>query len=114
MITVAQVFDRLRTVIDPELNINIVDLGLIYNVSVQGNDTVAERGNTNKHKIIHILMTLTTPTCPLAGEFQKKIKKALVTLDGKLTENDINIELTFDPPWVIDMMNEEARASLGM
>ena len=92
MMTEQEVWDKLRLVIDPELKVNIVDLGLVYKV---------EAG-----KKIHILMTLTSPGCPLAGMFDVLIKHQL--------KADADIELTFDPPWTSDMMSEAAKIELGM
>jgi metal-sulfur cluster biosynthetic enzyme len=102
-ITVGQVKERLRTVIDPELNINIVDLGLVYKVKV----------GTGKAKVF-ILMTLTTPGCPLAGVIDAMTRKSLEDLPDINIRKDIDIELTFDPPWVPDMMSEEAKAELNL
>lgn len=100
------VYEKLKTVMDPELAVNIVDLGLVYGV------TVREVGG----KIaIDILLTLTTPGCPLAGVFDRMIKDALWGLEGiSDVDEQVKCTLTFDPPWVADMMSEEARASLGM
>jgi FeS assembly SUF system protein len=93
-----RVKNKLKTVIDPELGINIVDLGLIYKVKVE-----------NKGKV-EILMTLTTPGCPLAGVFNDLVGNAVRELAGV---EDVFIELTFDPPWTEEMMTKEARAELG-
>lgn len=94
-ITEEQVWERLRTVIDPELKINIVDLGLVYKIQV----------TSDKRQEIRILMTLTTPGCPLAGMFEVLIKHKV--------KGDVEIELTFDPPWTADMMSAAAKAELG-
>ncbi len=101
--------NHLKTVIDPELHINIVDLGLIYDVSVSKKQT--EHGQKDQ---IHIVMTLTTPGCPMAGMFDRMIRDALVDVPGVDSYRDVTIELTFDPPWIIDMMDKEARARLGL
>ena len=98
MVTEEQVWERLKTILDPELKINIVDLGLVYKVKVG--------------KQIDILMTLTTPGCPLAGMFDALVKHALKKLPGVDVDRDIKIELTFDPPWTADMMSEQAKAEL--
>jgi len=86
---------------DPELNVSIVDLGLIYKITIQKNK-------------VHILMTLTTPGCPLAGMFDALVRNALLDIPGLRVKQDVEIELTFDPPWTTDMMTEEVRAELGM
>lgn len=102
-LTKEMVLAKLSKVIDPELSIDIVSLGLIYDV------TFPESGDIK----VHILMTLTTPGCPLAGVFDKMVRDALVGLEGVNVEKEVFIELTFDPPWVPDLMTEEAKAQLG-
>lgn len=100
--------ERLATVMDPELGIDIVSLGLIYDVSMtpmQLSDGVRDK--------VHILLTLTTPGCPLAGVFDPMIRDSLRGIPNLDVDEDVFIELTFDPPWVVDMMSEEARAELG-
>lgn len=94
------VFDRLRKVIDPELDIDIVRLGLIYRVKI------------NKNKI-RVVMTLTTPGCPLAPVIDQMVRDALFDLVEDPQE-DLEIDLTFDPPWTPDMMDEETRLELGL
>lgn len=102
------IYDRLKTVMDPELNIDLVSLGLIYDVSVSTRQTPE-----GERQQVHIVMTLTTPGCPLAGVFDKLVKDALFGLPDLDPEQDVTVELTFDPPWVQDMMSEEAKAELG-
>lgn len=100
-----QVWHRLGQIMDPELNIDLVSLGLIYRVDIDENGEIS------------ILMTLTTPGCPLAAVFEPMIREALEGLKfGEKTidvEQNVEIELTFDPPWAVDMMSEEAKAELG-
>jgi metal-sulfur cluster biosynthetic enzyme len=84
-------------------------LGLIYSVDVRTLQT--PDGPRDK---IHIVMTLTTPGCPLAGVFDTMVKDSLEGLPGIDLARDVMVELTFDPPWVPDMMSEEARAELGL
>ena len=91
----------LAKVIDPELQIDIVSLGLIYNVKVDGG------------KKVIIRMTLTTPGCPLAPVIDEMVRDALFGLVED-TEQDVIIDLTFDPPWIPEMMTEEARLELGL
>lgn len=91
-----QVYERLSTVMDPELKIDIVSLGLIYEV------------NVSKEKI-GVVMTLTTPGCPLAPVIDKMIKQALEPLEKK-----VELELVWDPPWTKDLMTEEAKLKLGI
>lgn len=97
MVTQDQVYARLKTVMDPELYVNIVDLGLIYSVTVsQGH--------------IKITMTLTTPGCPLAPEIDRLVREAIKPLG----EYVIELDLVWEPAWSKDRMSEEARLQLGM
>lgn len=91
--------NRLKEVIDPELGINIVDLGLVYEID-PGDDGV------------HVLMTLTSPGCPLHEVFREEVKRNVSELDA-YAEEDVEVELTFDPPWSREKMTDEARAELG-
>lgn len=106
--TADQVRQALATVMDPELNVDIVSLGLIYDVDVQEISRLA-----GKRPLVHIVMTLTTPGCPLAAVFDELVKSSLAHLPGLDLDQDVLIEITFDPPWVPDMMSEEAKAQLG-
>lgn len=93
-----EVLDSLMFVIDPEVGINIVDLGLVYNVTVAG--TAA-----------HIEMTLTTPGCPLHETIEAAVRRTLETRHPQLT--DIDLELVWDPPWDTDMITASGKAQLG-
>lgn len=96
--------------LDPELGVDVVSLGLIYDISV----SPVQSSDGSTRQVVHIVMTLTTPGCPLAGVFDQMLRDALRPLAPQLdVDEDVNIELTFDPPWVPDMMTEEARAELG-
>lgn len=106
-LTETAIYDALSTVIDPELGIDIVSLGLIYEVTIYPVQTDA---GAEQH--VHIIMTLTTPGCPLAGVFDGMLRDSLKSIQGLDTRRQVQIELTFDPPWVPDMMSEEARAEL--
>lgn len=103
------IYQRLSTVMDPELNIDLVSLGLIYDVTVK--ELQAEGG---AKPFVHILMTLTTPGCPLAHVFDQLVKESLMNIQGLDHLRDVELELTFDPPWLPEMMTEEARAELGL
>src|SRR5437764_24648 len=92
-----QVVEALRNVHDPELGINIVDLGLVYDVDIQG-DTV------------HITYTLTTMGCPIGPLIEAEIRQFLSEVEG--VEN-IEAEMVLRPPWTPEMMSEEAKAALG-
>ena len=98
MITPEQIYERLKKVMDPELHINIVDLGLIYDVKIEGGD-------------VNVLMTLTFPGCPLGGVIHKEINKKLGEVTGI---KKINIQITFDPPWDFSKVSEEAKDELGV
>lgn len=120
MIDEKKVRDCLKSVIDPELGVDIVSMGLVYDVSVnlrseterQENRKTGEWGEGGRMKV-RIVMTLTTPACPLAGVFDPMIRDSLRVIDGLDVEEDVVIDLTFDPPWTIEMMNEEVKEELG-
>ena len=97
VITKYIVMNKLRTVMDPELHINIVDLGLIYDVVIKGNE-------------IRVIMTLTTPGCPLAPVIDKLIKKAL----SELKADSVTIELVWERAWRVRRMSDEGKLQLGM
>lgn len=92
-----EVREALRDVIDPELNINIVDLGLVYEVDVESDE-------------VYVLMTLTTPGCPLHGVFDEMVRQEVAKVEGV---NEVEVELTFEPRWSPEEMSEEAREELG-
>lgn len=92
--------EALTEVLDPELNISIVDLGLIYDIEFEGKDTVK------------VTMTLTTIGCPLFALIEQEIKNKL-SKQGIPSEK-IKLNLTFDPPWNMGMLSERAKAMLGM
>ncbi len=108
MITEDQIRTALKTVMDPELGVDIISLGLIYDVSISTKQT-----STCPEPFVHLLLTLTTPGCPLAGVFDPMIRESLRTVPDLDVEHNVFIELTFDPPWIPDMMSEEAKAELG-
>lgn len=97
MTTVEQVREKLKNVIDPELDINIVDLGLIRDIKVENRE-------------VDILMTLTTPGCPLHSVFDEMVKKEINKIDEI---EEIEVELTFEPRWTPEEMSDEARNELG-
>jgi metal-sulfur cluster biosynthetic enzyme len=107
-LTKEMVYQRLGSVMDPELNVDLVSLGLIYEVTVK--DVQVKSGTEQR---VHVLMTLTTPGSPLAGMFDQLIKEALV-FPGFDPQQQVTTELTFDPPWLPAMMTDEARAELGL
>jgi FeS assembly SUF system protein len=93
-----RVIEAIKTVYDPEIPINIYDLGLIYNVEVNPDFTVL------------ITMTLTTPNCPAAGFLPGQVESRVRNLEEV---TDARVELTFDPPFHPDMMSEAAKLELG-
>ncbi|MFB6203643.1 MAG: metal-sulfur cluster assembly factor [Candidatus Nanohaloarchaea archaeon] len=99
MPTEEEVRGQLEQVMDPELDVNIVDLGLIYEIDA-GEDEV------------YIKMTLTTPGCPLHGVFDEMVRREVGKLES-ISERDIEVELTFEPKWTPEKMSEEARDQLG-
>lgn len=94
-----KVIHQLRTVMDPELPVNIYDLGLIYNLEISPTNAVAIR------------MTLTAPNCPVAGEFPSMVQEAVMKVPG-LT--GCSVKLVFDPPWKKEMLSEAVRLELGL
>ncbi len=89
----------LRNIFDPEIPVNIYELGLIYEIGV------SEMG------IVKVLMTLTSPNCPVAESMPAQVKKEISFLTG-VTE--VDVEITFEPPWNNDLMSDEAKLELGM
>lgn len=100
MITKEQVLEQLKTIIDPEININIVDLGLIYDVETH-----------DKQGLVTITMTLTTPGCPLSFVFEEWIPEAVKKVDGVKT---VKINLVWEPPWDPDKISDEAKEEMGI
>lgn len=98
MPTESEIREALKSVIDPELGINIVDLGLIY-------DIVINKG------AVKVKMTLTTPMCPLGPLIVENARKAVEGVPGV---KDVDIEITFDPPWTMDRINPEIKERLGL
>jgi FeS assembly SUF system protein len=92
------VVDGCRSVYDPEIPVNIYDLGLIYTIDITPENDV------------RIIMTLTAPGCPVAGDMPGWIVDALEPIDGVKT---VDVQLTWDPPWGMEMMSDEARLELG-
>ncbi|MFW6258355.1 MAG: SUF system Fe-S cluster assembly protein [Halochromatium sp.] len=89
----------LRRVHDPEIPVNIYDLGLIYRIDIADNGDV------------DVDMTLTAPACPVAGMMPVMVKDAVKTVDGV---GEVEVELVWDPPWSPDTMSDEAKLTLGM
>ena len=87
----------LRTVIDPELGLDVVALGLVYGVDVRDRD-------------VTVMLTMTTPACPLGEQIVEEAERCLLAVDGV---RNATVNLVWDPPWTPDRMSEEARQALG-
>ena len=92
------VIEACRTVYDPEIPVNIYDLGLVYTIEITEENEVS------------IIMTLTAPGCPVAGEMPGWLAEAVEPLDGV---KQVDVQITWDPPWGMEMMSDEARLELG-
>lgn len=91
------IIEVLKTIYDPEIPLNIYDLGLIYGIE------------TSDDGKVHILMTLTAPGCPIADSLIYEIKDRLMQLEGV---KDVEVELTFDPPWTLERITDEGKEIL--
>ena len=98
MVTKDEIIGALKECYDPEIPINIWDLGLIYDVNINGDN-------------VGIKMTLTAPGCMMGGMIAEEVKAKLMTLNGV---KEADVDLVFDPPWTPDKMSEEAKAQLGI
>ncbi|SRR6056297_216117 len=92
------IVEACRSVFDPEIPVNIYDLGLIYTIDI------------NDASEVSIMMTLTAPGCPVAGEMPGWVAEAIEPLPGV---KHVDVDLTWEPPWGMDMMSDEARLELG-
>ena len=102
-LTKKQVLEKLSAVIDPELGLNIVDLGLIYEITVH-------KKKEGENQKAEVRMTLTTPACPLANYLLAEVESKL----GEIPGADIEVSVVFDPPWSPERMSDKAKAKLGM
>ena len=87
-----------RKVFDPEIPVNIYELGLIYDIKIDNGD-------------VEVIMTLTSPFCPVAGSLPKEVAARVSEVDGV---KKANVELVFEPPWTMDLMSNEAKLELNM
>ena len=92
------VIDRLKNIYDPEIPINIYDLGLVYKIEVD--DSLK----------VFVEMTLTAPNCPVADSLPIEVRSNILMIEGV---SDARVDITFDPPWTMDSMSEEAKLELG-
>jgi FeS assembly SUF system protein len=93
-----KIVEKLKTIYDPEIPVDIFELGLIYDVFV------------NENNDVKILMTLTSPNCPVAETLPIEVEEKIKTIEEV---NNAEVEITFDPTWTQDMMSEEAKLELG-
>ena len=94
-----KIIRALKTVYDPEIPVDIWELGLIYNITINDDNTVK------------VVMTLTSPNCPVAEELPLEVERAVLSVEEV---KSVDLDLTFEPPFEPSMMSEEARFSLGM
>ena len=94
-----EIIEQIRTCFDPEIPVNVYDLGLIYNIDI------------NEDKNVIITMTLTSPSCPAAESIPSEIKEKVELLDDV---NEVTINLVWEPPFTQDMMSDEAKLALGL
>ncbi len=99
MVSEQQVVAALKTCYDPEIPMNIYDLGLIYEVKVR-------EGNS-----VYVKMTLTAPNCPVAGTLPEQVRQRVAAIPGV---SEVDVELTFDPPWNKGRMSELVKLELGL
>lgn len=93
-----QLINALKEVYDPEIPVDVWELGMIYELKID------DDGN------VYVKMTLTTPACPVAGSLPGEVKQKLLSIEGV---KDVYVDLVWDPPWNMNMMTEEARLKLG-
>ncbi|ASJ15959.1 ring hydroxylating protein [Thermococcus chitonophagus] len=98
-LTEEMILEKLKEVIDPEIGLDVVNLGLIYELKINPDNTV------------YIKMTMTTPGCPLTLWILRAVEEKVLEIPGV---KDVEVELTFDPPWTPDRMSDEAKRRLGM
>lgn len=95
----AEVITQIKTVFDPEIPVDIYELGLIYKVQLEDD------------WVLKVDMTLTAPGCPVAGEMPIWVQEACIMIDGVVK---VEVDMVFDPPWTPDLMSDEARLELNM
>ena len=94
----SDIIAALKTVYDPEIPTDIYELGLIYKVDIEDN------------RLVKVVMTVTAPGCPVAGEMPGWVRDAISTVQGVM---DVEVDMTYDPPWTPERMSEEAQVALG-
>ena len=93
-----KIIENIKKVFDPEIPVNIYELGLIYDIKIDEGD-------------VEVIMTLTSPFCPVAGSLPKEVAARVSEVDGV---KKANVELVFEPPWTMDLMSNEAKLELNM
>ncbi len=93
-----KIIENIKKVFDPEIPVNIYELGLIYDIKIDDGD-------------VEVIMTLTSPFCPVAGSLPKEVATRVSEVDGV---KKANVELVFEPPWTMDLMSNEAKLELNM
>ena len=94
-----KIISELKDIYDPEIPVNIYDIGLIYKINI-GDDFFVE-----------VVMTLTTPNCPVAESLPAEVRERVSTVEGV---SGVELELTFEPPWTMEMLTDEAKLELGL
>ncbi len=97
--TIEQIYDQIRTVYDPEIPVDIYELGLIYKVEI------------NDEGLVYLEMTLTSPACPVAESLPMEVQEKVMSVEDV---TDVDLRVVFDPPWSKDLMSEDARLALDM
>ena len=102
------ILKMLKTVFDPEIPVNVYDLGLIYGIELKPSDVSHQ--SSDEGQICEITMTLTAPSCPAGDFIVEDIRQKVGSVEGV---KDVNVQLVFEPEWTKDMMSEEAKLELG-
>ena len=94
-----KIIRELKEIYDPEIPVNIYEIGLIYKIQIDDDF------------LVHVVMTLTTPNCPVAESLPAEVREKVKAVEGV---KDVDLELTFEPPWDMEMLSDEAKLELGI